>query len=315
MKRLVAALLLTLLFMKSGSALGEETIKIGYMPIATSLPTFVAIEKDLFGQEGFKIELTRFESSTIIIGALMAGRINASCASGTPGYWFAEQSTPGQFKIFLTHGADSLKKTSLVVVVKKDSPLKELKDLKGKRVGTSPPGATSVAMAKAIIRTQIDPQGVIFQEVPPTILIPALAAGQIDAFFAPEPFGMMALSQGIGRHLVEEPESLLGLEKGFASAAFGFSAQFIKQNPILAKKLKTVYYRAVDLIDKDREAYRPLLIKYLGLPESIAMNIPFTNWMKIEAMDKKATQQYFDLLYKEGAYQKKIDTTQLYYEN
>ena len=315
MKKLATALLMILPLTTAGTAFGQEKINIGYMPIAMSLPTFVAAEKGLFEQEGLKAEVTPFDSSTLIMSALMAGRIDASCSSGTPGYWFAEQTAPGQFKIFLAYGASSLKNPSLVVVVKKNSPLKDLKDLKGKRVGTSPPGATSVAMAKAIIRTQIDPQGVIFQEVPPTILIPALAAGQIDAFFAPEPFGMMALSQGIGRHLVEEPESLLGLEKGFASAAFGFSAQFIKQDPILAKKLKTVYYRAVDLIDKDREAYRPLLIKYLGLPESIAMNIPFTNWMKIEAMDKKATQQYFDLLYKEGAYQKKIDTTQLYYEN
>jgi len=65
---------------------------------------------------------------------------------------------------------------------------------------------------------------------------------------------MIAISQGIGRHLVEEPLGLLGLEKGFAGAAFGFSTQFIKHNPVLAKKVKAVYYKAVDLIDKDRNA-------------------------------------------------------------
>jgi ABC-type nitrate/sulfonate/bicarbonate transport system substrate-binding protein len=201
-----------------------------------------------------------------------------------------------------------------VAIVKKDSPLKELKELKGKRVGTYP-GASSVELARAIIRTQMDPEGVIFQEVPPTILISALAAGQIDAFFAPEPTGMIAISQGIGRHLVEEPLGLLGLEKGFAGAAFGFSAQFIKQNPMLAKKVKAVYYKAVDLIDKDRNAVRPLLPKYTGLSEAIAMKIPLQSWMKVETLDKEATQQYFDLLYKEGAYKKRVDTTKLYYEN
>ena len=126
---------------------------------------------------------------------------------------------------------------------------------------------------------------------------------------------MMALSQGIGRYLVEEPGALLGLEKGFVSAAFGFSAQFIKQNPQLAKKLKSVYYKAVDLIDKDRKASRPLLIKYLGFSDWVAMNIPLTNWMKVETLDKEATQQYFDLLYREGAYKKRIDTTKVYYED
>jgi ABC-type nitrate/sulfonate/bicarbonate transport system substrate-binding protein len=201
-----------------------------------------------------------------------------------------------------------------VAVVKKDSPLKELKDLKGKRVGTYP-GASSVELARAVIRTQIDPEGIVFQEVPPSVLISALAAGQIDAFFAPEPMGMIAISQGIGRHLVEEPLGLLGLEKGFAGAGFGFSSQLLKENPELAKKTKAIYYKAVDLIDKDRNAYRPLLIKYLGLPESVAMNIPLQHWMKIETLDKEATQRYFDLLYNEGAFKKKVDTTKLYYEN
>ncbi len=84
---------------------------------------------------------------------------------------------------------------------------------------------------------------------------------------------------------------------------------------MLAKKVKTVYYKAVDLIDKDRNAARPLLPKYTGLSETIAMNIPLQSWMKIETLDKEATQRYFDLLYKEGAYKKRVDTTKLYYEN
>jgi len=45
------------------------------------------------------------------------------------------------------------------------------------------------------------------------------------------------------------------------------------------------------------------------------MNIPLTNWMKVETLDKQATQQYFDLLYREGAFKKRIDTTKLYYED
>ena len=84
---------------------------------------------------------------------------------------------------------------------------------------------------------------------------------------------------------------------------------------MLAKKVKAVYYKAVDFIDKDVTVYRPLLMKYLGFPESIAMSIPLTNWMNVETLDKQATQQYFDLLYREGAYKKRIDTTKVYYED
>ena len=314
MKRLIATLLMILILTIAGNAFSEEKIKIGYSRIVMSLPTFVAVEKGLFEQEGLKAELTPFESATLSIGALVAGRIDAICSCAITEYWFAEQGAPGQFKIFLTYGTPSLKNPSFVAIVKKDSPFKEFKDLRGKRVGTNP-GASSRELAKAILRTQIDPESVTLEELPPAVLISALAAGRIDAFFAPEPFGMIAISQGVGRHLLENPLDVLGLEKGFAGNGFGFSAQFLRKNPLLAKKLKSVYYKAVDLIDKDRNAARPLLIKYLSLSEWIAMNIRLQSWMKVETLDKEATQRYFDILYKEGAYKKKIDTTKLYYED
>ena len=314
MKKLAVVVLIILPLMTTESAMSVEKIKIGHLRIVNSLPTFVATEKGLFEQEGVKVELIPFESGTLIIDALVTGRIDANCCSAITGYWFAAQGAPDRFKIFLAYGTPSRKNPAFVAIVKKDSPLKNLQDLKGKRVGTYP-GASSVELARAIIRTQIDPEGIIFQEIPPALLISALAAGQIDAFFAPEPTGMIAISQGIGRHLVAEPLGLLGLERGFAGAAFGFSADFLKQNPMLAKKVKAIYYKAVDLIDKDKPAYRPLLIKYLGLPESVALNIPLQHWMKIETLDRESTQRYFDLLYNEGAYKKRVDTTKLYYEN
>jgi NitT/TauT family transport system substrate-binding protein len=314
MKRIVASFVIILLLVTTESAFSAEKIKIGYLRIANSLPTFVAVEKGLFEQEGMKVELVPFESGTLIIDALMTGRIDANACSAITGFWFAAQGAPDRFRIFLAYGTPSRKNPAFVAIVKKDSPLKDLKDLKGKRVGTYP-GASSVELGKAIIRTQMDPEGIIFQEVPPTVLISALAAGQIDAFFAPEPMGMIAISQGVGRHLVEEPLGLLGLEKGFAGAGFGFSSHLLSEKPGLAKKIKAIYYKAVDDIDKDRKTYRPLLTKYLGLPESVAMNIPLQSWMKIETLDKESTQKYFDLLYREGAFKKKVDTTKLYYEN
>ena len=149
MKRPVAVLLMILILMAAGNAFSEDKVKIGYLRFQISLPTFVAAEKGLFEQEGLKVELTPFESGTLIISALMAGRIDANCCSAITGFWFAEQATPGQSKIFLAYGTPSLKNPSFVAIVKKDSPIKELKDLKGKRVGTYP-GASSVELASLL---------------------------------------------------------------------------------------------------------------------------------------------------------------------
>jgi len=315
MKRL-AVLMVALVFCVGASmhAGAAEPVKIGYLRITTSLATFVAQDKGLFEQEGLKAELIPFDSGTAITDALIAGRIDCIGSNAITGFWFAAQAAPDRFKIFLTYGTPSLANPTFVAIVKKDSPLKGLKDLRGKKVGTYP-GATSIALAKAIIRTQMDPEGATYTELPPPNLISALAAGQIDAFFAPEPMGMMARSQGVGRDLVKEPLGLLGIKEGFAGAAYGFSSQFLKENPERAKKLKAAYYKAADLINKDKDALRPLLVKYIGITEPVAMKVPIQYWIKIEKLNKQSTQKYFDLLYKEGAYKEWLDTTKLYYED
>src|SRR4030042_6577197 len=153
MKRFVSVLLMFFLVMTAGQALSAEKVTIGHLAIVPSLPTYVAMEKGFFAQEGLEVELVPFQSGTDIVDALIAGRIGADCMGAITGLWFAAQTVPDRFKIFLVYAADSKVDNTMVVVVKKDSPLKDLKGLKGKKVGTFP-GATSVSLAKAIIRTR-----------------------------------------------------------------------------------------------------------------------------------------------------------------
>ncbi len=316
MKRLVCLVVLGLLvslYFPPRVEAKERVVRIGYLPLVMSLPTFVAAEKGFFAQEGLKVELVRFQSGTTVIDALVAGRIDANCGSAITGHWFAEQNVTGRFKIFYVYGTDSLVDNTFVVVVKKDSPIKDMKDLKGKKVAHFP-GATSLALAKAIIRTQIDPEGVTFTEVPPPNIVPALAAGQIDAFFTPEPFGMMAVSRGVGRYLVKSPLIFLNLKKGIPGGAFSFSAKFLKKYPELAPKVKAAIEKAGDFIEAHEKEARGYLAKYTQLPPPVATRIPFEKWIRIRDLDKEAPQFYFNVLYKEGAYKKKIDTTKLYYE-
>jgi NitT/TauT family transport system substrate-binding protein len=313
-KRLaIIAMAIFLLGTAAGAFAAEGVVKIGHLRIVTSLPTYVAQEKGFFTQEGLKVELIPFQSGTEITDALIAGRIDCIASTATTGLWAVAQTAPDRFKVFLLNGSKANKENNAFsVVVKKDSPLKGLKDLKGKKVGTFP-GISSVVLAKAVIRTQIDPAKIIFTEVPPPNITPALAAGQIDAFFAPEPSGMIAVSQGVGRYLIKSPLSLLKLKRGLPGAAFAFSAKFLQERPEQAKKLKACLDKAVDYIRTNEKEARPFLVKYTGLPEAIAMSIPLDEWIKLEEFDKRAGQEYFDLLYKEGAFKERVDTTKLYY--
>jgi NitT/TauT family transport system substrate-binding protein len=310
---LVALFLVTILF--SNRSMAQDEVKIGYLGLVLSLPTFVALEKGYLQEQGLKVTATLFESGTIITDALVTGRIDVNAGSAIVASWLAEQNMPGTYKIFLIYGARNVPQdNTMALMVRKDSPLKEITDLKGKRMGTFP-GIASIALAKAVLRNSFDPdKEITLVEVPPGNIVQALAAGQIDAYFAPEPFGMIAEARGVGRRLIKNPLLLLNLKTGIPGTLFAFNSKFLKEKPLVAKRVKAAYYKAVDFIYSNEMEARKFLIKYANLPEPFAMKIPWEYWTKVEEYDKSLGQPYFELLRKEGLFQKDVDTTQLYYQ-
>ncbi len=296
-------------------SMAEDEVRIGYLGLVVALPTFVAMEKGYFQEQGLKVTANLFESGTIITDALVTGRIDVHTGSAIIGHWLLEQNMPGTYKIFIMYGNSTvLQDNTMALMVAKDSPLKGIADLKGKRMGTFP-GIASLALAKAVLRNSFDPdKEITLIEVPPGNIVQALAAGQVDAYFAPEPFGMIGEAKGVGRRLVKSPLLLLNLKTGIPGAPFSFNSKFLKEKPLVAKKVKAAYYKAVDFIYANEAEARKFLVKYANLPEPFAMKIPFEYWIKVEQYDKSAGQPYFELLKKEGLFQKHVDTSQLFYQ-
>jgi NitT/TauT family transport system substrate-binding protein len=311
---IVVLLIFSLTLMAVDSSTAQEEVKIGYLTLVMSLPTFVAIEKGYFQEQGLKVLNTPFESGTLIVDALVAGRIDVNAGSAVIGQWMVEQNLPGTFKIFIVYGSLGPKDVTFVLMVAKDSPMKEMKDLKGKRVATFP-GITSLSLAKAVLRPYFDPnKEVTLIEIPPGNIVQALASGQIDAYLTPEPFGMMAEAKGVGRHLVEHPLYALNLQYGIPGGVFTFNSKFLKEKPVVAKKLKVAIDKGVDFVNTNELEARKFLVKYTNLPEPFAMKIPLDSWTKVEKYNKSNAQPYFEVLKEEGLFQKHIDTSQLYYQ-
>ena len=113
---------------------------------------------------------------------------------------------------------------------------------------------------------------------------------------------------------MKSPLKLLNLENGVPGGAFSFNTRFLKEKPALAQKVMTAIEKSVDDIRANDKAVRPFLAKHTGYPEPVAMGLLLDRWIKMGEYKKEAGQAYFDLLYKEGAYKQKVDTTALYYE-
>ena len=63
-------------------ASASEKISIGYWPIASGLPFYVALEKGYFKEVGLNVEGVKFANPSQIVEAMIAGRIQGS-ANGT----------------------------------------------------------------------------------------------------------------------------------------------------------------------------------------------------------------------------------------
>jgi NitT/TauT family transport system substrate-binding protein len=296
-------------------SMAQDEVKIGYLGFVLALPTFVALEKGYFQEQGLKVTPTLFESGTIITDALITGRVDVQTGSAVIASWLAEQNMPGTYKIFIMYGnREVLEDNTMALMVTKDSPLKGIMDLEGKRLGTFP-GIASMAMAKAILRNSFNPdKEITIIEVPPGNIVQALAAGQIDAYFAPEPFGMIGEAKGVARRLIKSPLLLLNLKTVIPGAPFTFNSKFIKEKPLVAKKVKAAYYKAVDFIYSNETEARKFLPKYTNLPEPLAMKIPWENWVKVEDYNKRSGQPYFEVFKREGLFQKELDTSKLFYQ-
>jgi NitT/TauT family transport system substrate-binding protein len=311
----VLVFLFSVTILSPSPSIAQDEVKIGYLGLVVALPTFVALEKGYFQEQGLKPTATLFESGTIITDALVSGRIDVQTGSAVIGHWLLEQNMPGTFKVFIMYGNRAvLQDNTMALMVTKDSPLNGIGDLKGKRMGTFP-GVASIALAKAVLRNSFNPdKEITLIEIPPGNIVQALAAGQVDAYFAPEPFGMIGEARGVGRRLVKNPLLLLNLKTGIPGAPFSFNSKFLKEKPQVAKKVKAAYYKTVDFIHSNETESRKLLIKYANLPEPFAMRIPWENWVKVEEYDKSWGQPYFELLKKEGLFQKHVDTSKLFYQ-
>ena len=96
-----------LLFHRSAGAVRAQAtpkIRVGFWPIASGLPFFVAIEKGYFKEAGLDVEGLKFAGAQQVTEAMLAGRSDGSAnGTGSANLAIGEIAQPGLFKIICTN--------------------------------------------------------------------------------------------------------------------------------------------------------------------------------------------------------------------
>ena len=169
-------------------------IRIGYWPVAAGLPFFAAVEKGYFKEAGLDVEALKFAGAQQVMEAVLSGRADGTAnGTGSANLAIGEIAQPGLFKIFCTNPSNAVNVLE-EFLVPKDSPVKTMAELKGKKVGSGP-GIQNVTLAKTMLeRAGAGAMNVV--ELPIGQHVAALAAGQIDAVYTLEPTGTVGRLNG-----------------------------------------------------------------------------------------------------------------------
>jgi NitT/TauT family transport system substrate-binding protein len=162
-------------------------IRIGYWPVAAGLPFYAAVEAGYFKEAGLEVQALKFAGAQQVMEAMLAGRADGSAnGTGAGNLAIGEIAQPGLFKIFATNPSNA-KYVLDEFLVPKDSAVKSIADLKGKKVASGP-GIQNVTLAKTVLE-RAGATGATVVELPIGQHVASLAAGQVDAAYTLEPTG------------------------------------------------------------------------------------------------------------------------------
>ena len=285
-------------------------IRIGYWPVAAGLPFFAAVEKGYFKEAGLEVEPLKFAGAQQVMEAMLAGRSDGSSnGTGSANLAIGEIAQPGLFKIFATNPSNA-KYVLEEFLVPKDSPVKTMAELKGKKVASGP-GIQNVTLAKTMLERA--GAGVMsVTELPIGQHVAALAAGQIDAVYTLEPTGTVGRLNGTTRVLEAGVVAHYILGDPMApwhGGSASLTTEFIKKYPAEAKKFIAAYSKGIELVRTKPDEARQYLKGYTAIEGALTAEVPLASYMlynEFKASDVAYFQKFYDLFSDKGIFEKRV---------
>lgn len=290
----------------SGLVAADTTVRIGFQKsstLITLLRSQGTLERVL-AEQGVKVSWHEFPSGLPLLEALNVGNVDVSAdvadtvpvfaqAAGARLVYVARETPSPAAQAILAHG---------------DSPVRELADLKGKRVAVTKAAGSHYLLIQALKRA-----GLSFSDIRPSYLTPAdgraaFENGNVDAWVVWEPFLTSAQHQLNPRVLADGSDGLADYQRYYLS-----SVAFAERHPeVLHTLFQELRTSGEWLRANPREAAEILGSQWGGLaPEIVEQaNRKRSYVVELVQRDGLAEQQRIaDTFHAEGLLPTKVDAT------
>lgn len=283
----------------AGPAEGSDSdaptkISFMYSPYADYAGFFVAQEKGYFAEEGLEVELiAKGGSSGETFQHVSTGNVTGGGASWGAGLFNA---TAAGASLAVVGGVSRIPESGpnpAPLMASEASGIKDLKDLKGKKIGT--PGQTGFGIYS--IYLALDSVGLSLDDVElvnlgPAEIIPAMANGSIDASWTIEPISTALKNEGIAHEITD-----ISYQAGTELGMIIFNNEFANKNEQAIVGFLTAYFRAVQELNdggwQDPEIQQ-IVADYTDLPVETLSSIALSeadpdgaiDWKNVVAQEK-----------------------------
>jgi sulfonate transport system substrate-binding protein len=298
------ALLTAVIAMPACAQKAPDTVRIGYQKsstLITILKTRGTLEKAL-APLGVKVSWHEFASGLPLLEALNVGGVDVSAdvADTVPVFALAA----GAQLTYIAQEAPS--PAAQAIVVKADSPIKTIADLKGKRVGFA-----KAAGAHYLLLAALDKAGLSLKDVQPAYLAPAdgraaFERGAIDAWVIWDPF-LTAVQRQSHARVLADGRGLADYQRYYLA-----STPFAKARPDVIKVIVDALQQTGKWVKQSPQDAAALLAPVWGLDVATVEEANGHRSYAVRAVVPEhlsEQQKIADAFFSEGLLPKKVNAT------
>jgi NitT/TauT family transport system substrate-binding protein len=284
----VAALLLALACAAATAGCGDDddggggggegeptTLNVGVIPIADVAPLYLGMKKGFFEEERLTIKPQLAEGGAAITPAVVSGDFQIGFSNTISLLIAASQDLPVEIISQGVLGGKTEKEAWADLLVLKDGPIKDPKDLEGKTIAVN----TLKNICEVTIKASLEKDGVAvdtleFAEVPFPDMNAALEAGRVDGACVVEPFvsqGKAGAARGIDPFYVRTAPDL-------TVATYFTSTQYAEQNADVVDRFVSAMNKSLTYAQSHPDEVRDVLLDYTEIPPEAAEAIKLPIW-------------------------------------
>lgn len=259
-----------------------EEVRIGYFANLTHAQAVLGVSSGEFAQAVAPAKLTTrvFNAGPSMVEAIFAGQIDIGYIGPGPALAAHTKSRGEGVRVIAGAAANGV-----LIVARKDSGIKSLADLAGRKLATPQLGNTQDISARHYVQSVLKQPTEMILPVPNAEQASLMSRGQIDAAWSPEPWGSRLLVEAGAVKLAHEKE--LWPDQQFTLTLVVTTPEFLAKHPDVVAKMLKVHCDWTRRLNDNPEQYVTQLDDALAqltgkrLPPAVLpmaiKNVTFTN--------------------------------------